>query len=271
MAASTADRRWRDELGKHLRAASTSSITWWDEGQLRRDGWAGELDSALDRADVALALVSADFLGGPLVARAGMDRRLSALADRGRLCVVLPVAPSPWQENFYLGRLPPASERPLAELSQTAASAALSEVAERVAAAVRGPIALPAVRERAAGGVDRPAAGGAAHRGADRGAGGARRGDPQSGGVGGGGDRAGGHGQVGAGGAVALALGAVLPRGRGGLRLVVRGRGRRRRRAGRGGRPGVPGRAAERTLCERSPGARGRGRDGRGGGGGRGG
>ena len=131
-----ADEAWKDELLKHLRAAfgPDAPIELWDDRRIGAgDAWLDEIESALDRASVAVLLVTADFLASKFIQRTEVPRLLERRGSEGVRLMPLLVKACPWSRTGWLAsiQMRPTDAVPLTEHSSK--SRALSEFAEEVA------------------------------------------------------------------------------------------------------------------------------------------
>jgi hypothetical protein len=63
------DAKWKNKLEKHLKVTELyAHIRIWDDTQIRAgQEWKPEIKSALERADAAVLLISADFLASEFI------------------------------------------------------------------------------------------------------------------------------------------------------------------------------------------------------------
>lgn len=92
------DKQYKDELLRHLRVLEKQSVaSFWDTSLIQGGAdWSSEIKNAIDEAEVAILLVSPDFLASDYV----VEHELPALLERAksRNIVVLPilVRPASW-------------------------------------------------------------------------------------------------------------------------------------------------------------------------------
>lgn len=92
------DERYKDELLTHLRLLERQGlVSIWHEGRIAAGSeWSSEISSAIKRADVALLLISPDYLASDFV----IEQELPALLERARQrgTVILPILlrAAPW-------------------------------------------------------------------------------------------------------------------------------------------------------------------------------
>ncbi|WP_047221255.1 MULTISPECIES: toll/interleukin-1 receptor domain-containing protein [Protofrankia] len=116
------DRAWLERLQVHLRPLErTRKIDLWADTRLHAgDDWRKEINAVLDRAKVAILLVTADFLASDFIANEELPPLLDAAANRG--CRIIPVIikPSLFAHTPALARFqainPP--DRPLSTMSE---------------------------------------------------------------------------------------------------------------------------------------------------------
>jgi hypothetical protein len=91
------DEQYKDELLRHLRVLEKQGVaSFWDTSLIPAGAdWANEIKNAIDEAEVAILLVSPDFLASEYV----VEQELPALLERAksRNTVVLPILVRPTQ------------------------------------------------------------------------------------------------------------------------------------------------------------------------------
>ena len=130
------DEMWRNELVRHLRVLERGGpLRIWDTSEIAAGSdWANEIRQQLERADLAVILVSPDALASDFI----VEGELPALLRRQRKgeLVVVPVLlrPSPWTviEGFAELQFANSPSRPIAELSVPERDAVLGQIAERI-------------------------------------------------------------------------------------------------------------------------------------------
>src|SRR5215510_11054242 len=94
------DEPWKDRLAAHLKVLERQGqIAVWDTGDIDPGtDWAKEIQKSIDKADLAIPLISPDFLASDAV-----SSEISALLNRqkkGQLAVIpLLVRPTNWTQN----------------------------------------------------------------------------------------------------------------------------------------------------------------------------
>ena len=135
------DQPWADRLRNHLRVAfrDKPDVTIWDDRQIRAgDRWADEIQIALQRARVAVLLISADYLASDFVTNIEVPTLLERSAEEGLRIIPLIVRPCAWHEVPWLRSIQfwPRDARPITTLSESEIDLNLAELASQVAAAV---------------------------------------------------------------------------------------------------------------------------------------
>jgi hypothetical protein len=131
------DDKWRARLVQTLAPfVRNDEIDVWDDTQISPgEQWGGRIEAQIDRSNVAVLLVSTDFLASSYVTEVELPR-LVAAADSGRLTLVwVPVSASLW-DSTDLRRFQAAvnPDTPLNHLSKPKAEAALVTIARKITA-----------------------------------------------------------------------------------------------------------------------------------------
>lgn len=100
------DEALRDELSRHLAILVRQGLVseWHDREIPSGKEWAGEIDANLDRADVILLLVSADFLASEYCYKIEMERAMQRHEAREAVVIPAILRPCLWSEAPF-GRL----------------------------------------------------------------------------------------------------------------------------------------------------------------------
>ena len=79
------DEKWLERVQVHLKPlARNGKLELWDDTRLRGgEGWRHEIKVAMDRADVAVLLISADFCASDFIAMDELPPLLNAANERG--------------------------------------------------------------------------------------------------------------------------------------------------------------------------------------------
>jgi TIR domain len=87
------DKRYWERLRTHLAGQSQQLDVWDDSRILPGEQWSQQIENALQQADTAILLISADFLASKFVTEVEFPKLLQAIKDNGT--VILPVIVSP--------------------------------------------------------------------------------------------------------------------------------------------------------------------------------
>ncbi len=130
------DTAWLDRLKIHFRPlVRRTSIDLWDDSRISPGkAWHKEIAGALARADVAILLVSADFLASDFIVNNELPPLLHRAARGGLLIVPMIVSPCLFSEHEELSRYQCANnpQRPLSGMSLTDAEAAFVSLGRSV-------------------------------------------------------------------------------------------------------------------------------------------
>jgi len=133
---SRADRKWLTRLLVHLKPVEREKLldVWADTRIAAGEKWKAELAEALERAAVAVLLVSADFLASDFIATNELPPLLEAARTRGTMILPLILSPCRFQRHKTLSQFqtinPPNS--PLMRLSASEQEEWLATTVERV-------------------------------------------------------------------------------------------------------------------------------------------
>lgn len=126
------DRVWRDKVVRSLSPFETNgTIRLWDDQSISPgQKWEVETKSALESADLALLLISDDFLSSNFITK----QEVPYFVERGILLIPVLLKPCAWPQVPWLASLQlfPRDGRPMEQLSPPFESAALEELANEV-------------------------------------------------------------------------------------------------------------------------------------------
>jgi hypothetical protein len=114
---SHSDRRWLDRLLVHLEPLQRDGVLdVWEDSRIEPGGqWRTEIEKALRSAQIAVLLVSADFLASEFISKNELPELLKGAKGRGTVIMPVIVSPSRFQKTETLARFqavnPP--EKPL--------------------------------------------------------------------------------------------------------------------------------------------------------------
>ena len=139
---SHADQPWLDRLRIHLRPLERDrTIDYWDDGKIQPGTvWRDEIRSAIEKARVAVLLISADFLASDFVAADELPPLLAAAADRGTLILPLLISPCRFMKIPSLSRFQSINSpsQPLIGLARAESEAMFVKLADAIEDAMSG-------------------------------------------------------------------------------------------------------------------------------------
>ena len=135
------DEIWKDRLLTQLGVLQQQSILalWHDRRIGAGADWYQEICQAMEAADVAVLLISADFLTSPFILQEEVARLMTRRQQEGLPIVPILVRPCPWKQVPWLARmqLRPIDARPLAAGNDYQIETELTAIAEEIAALIR--------------------------------------------------------------------------------------------------------------------------------------
>lgn len=93
---SHSDVRWLERLKKHMKVLSrySENVDYWEDTRLKGgDKWREEIKQAIEKANVAILLVSTDFLASDFIATDELPPILKKASDEGTIILPLIVSP----------------------------------------------------------------------------------------------------------------------------------------------------------------------------------
>jgi len=130
------DVAWKDLVLEHLRVLENAGeLTVWDDHRISAgDEWRKEIETAMQAAEVAVLLVSTDFLNSAFIRGTEIPRLLARRQDQGLRIIPVFVRPCAWKAVRWLATLQgrPRNGKTLAELRESKAERQLAELALEV-------------------------------------------------------------------------------------------------------------------------------------------
>jgi tetratricopeptide (TPR) repeat protein len=127
------DETWKDRLATHLKALELQDdLEVWDDRRIATgDGWLAEIEQAMNRAAVAVLLISPDFLASKFIRGTEVPHLLKRRQEEGLRIVPLFVRPSTWPAMDWLAAIQgqPRDAKPLSEHSRSRVDKVLAELA----------------------------------------------------------------------------------------------------------------------------------------------
>ena len=127
------DEDWKDRVAGHLKVLGIEGEleVWNDRDIARGDAWLPEIEAAMDRATVAVLLISKDFLTSGFIQGKEIPRLLSRREEEGLRVIPLFVRPCAWQAVDWLAAIQgvPKDTKPLSGWSDHDADQILTDLA----------------------------------------------------------------------------------------------------------------------------------------------
>jgi hypothetical protein len=133
---SHADKEWLDRLKRHLKPlVREGNLDCWDDTHIRPgDDWKQEIQNALDTAQVAVLLISADFFASDFIDETELPPLLDAAKAKGVRILPVILSASRFARNPALARFhavnPP--DRPLNGMPQAEQEKVLDHLAHTI-------------------------------------------------------------------------------------------------------------------------------------------
>jgi len=136
------DSAWKDQLVKHLKVLGMElDFETWNDERIAVGGlWYQEIGAAMDRAQVAVLLVSVDFLNSRFIRETEVPRLLERRAQDGMRVYPIIVRACPWPRVGWLGSIQARlfDGEPLSALCGNKLEAALVSIAEDIWSGLEG-------------------------------------------------------------------------------------------------------------------------------------
>ena len=134
---SHADEAWKDRLVTHLKVLQMQDmLDLWDDSRIGGgEDWLPEIEAAMDRATVAILLVSADFLASGFILGKEVPRLLQRREEGGLHVFPVIARPCLWKRVKWLSRMQirPPKARPLSGGDDNQVDTDLAAIAEEIA------------------------------------------------------------------------------------------------------------------------------------------
>ncbi len=131
------DETWKDRLVRHLGVLTREgAFEYWDDRRIAAgDGWHAEIKTVMDRARLAVLLISADFLNSDFILGTEVPRLLQRREKEGLRIIPLIVHPCAWMGVEWLAAIQcrPRDGRPLAQVRKAKADESLAALVLEIA------------------------------------------------------------------------------------------------------------------------------------------
>ena len=135
------DKIWKNCLATQLAVLELEGyFTVWDDQQIEpSDDWFAEIERELNQADVAIMLISADFLTSRFIRAEEIPTLLRRREQAGMKLIPLIVRPCAWQKVSWLSAIQGGGKdnKPLSKLDKNKREEALTELTEKIASILK--------------------------------------------------------------------------------------------------------------------------------------
>jgi hypothetical protein len=139
---SHADEKWKERLVKHLKVLELEGeLEVWDDRRIDAgDDWLPEITREMERAKVAVLLISADFLISKFIRSTEVPSLLARRQSGGLRVIPLIVHPCAWQNVGWLAAIQcrPRDGRPLSTGSKSQVDTDLAALALEISRLLKG-------------------------------------------------------------------------------------------------------------------------------------
>ena len=130
------DAAWKDRLVSHLRALERQgALDVWETSDLPAGSdWSQEINEAIKKADVAVLLISPDFLASDFIVEHELPALLRRMEEEGTAVLPVILRPAPWSAIPELAQLQflNTDAKPLAAGSEYEIDQSLANIARRI-------------------------------------------------------------------------------------------------------------------------------------------
>jgi len=141
------DEKWKNRLVKQLKVLEPEGFCdIWEDRKIRiGDDWKPEIETALNESDIAILMVSADFLVSNFIRTEEVPRILERRKSEGLLVIPVFVKPCPWERVEWLSKIQgePLDGKTLAERSRDKAERVLADLAGTIAGRIQADAQKP--------------------------------------------------------------------------------------------------------------------------------
>jgi hypothetical protein len=101
------DEEWKDRLQTHLNVLGVEGLldVWEDRQISAGDDWYKEIKSAIERTDVVVFLISANFLTSPFIRDEEVGRFLEMRQQKGLRVIPILLKPCPWRKVKWAAKI----------------------------------------------------------------------------------------------------------------------------------------------------------------------
>jgi len=129
------DEVWKNRVVSQLKVLSGEGLEVWDDRRINAgDKWRAEIETALNACDVALLLISAEFLTSGFILKEEIPRLLQRREQEGIRLIPVILKPCQWTKLPWLNptQARPTDGQPLSGMSEHDADDALSKLAGEI-------------------------------------------------------------------------------------------------------------------------------------------
>jgi len=131
---SHSDMAWTHRLKEHLKVLELEKIfTFWNDTKLRwGENWLTELDKSLETANIAVLLISPNFLTSDIISKKEISSLLERYQNDGLVVIPVLVRPCPWTKVPWLAKIQvfPNDGEPLSKGSEIEIDKKLADLVE---------------------------------------------------------------------------------------------------------------------------------------------
>ncbi|PWQ96243.1 toll/interleukin-1 receptor domain-containing protein [Leucothrix arctica] len=130
------DEKWKDRIQSHLTVLEKNDkLTIWDDRQIALGGdWLNNIEQSLEKATIALLLVSRHFLNSDFIRNKEIPELLQRSEQDGLKVIPVMLTPCSWQQVTWLSKIQgyPKDNKPLSGLTEHQIDEALAALGNRL-------------------------------------------------------------------------------------------------------------------------------------------